>query len=661
MNEVQFMGLAPNFAEIIVSKNTITIFEADFEQAFFDECKEEKGDIFYYRRGGKIYAWSRSGIETARPNGFMPVTISLDAHPDVFAKVIQQSIISYFFANGRRPHRLSHSSVYTFRVDGATEYSISNLKFVPHFNFSVGYLATGNRIMLYMTCWREYKRRFEIAESAIRSEGIDTSFWDRRNGEIVASRRNIKAYLDGIRGNGNLKQIEATIHNKTSEFAQIKKGFAQLNRVANDIKVVDGLELLGFQHLAIPNSDIKDFTISRPTHYYYNNGTTSGGSYDQAVANLKPFTHEYTSSRQFNIVAFIPKQHAGTCDSFIQSIRGRLAELFHTKSVNVHILQVGDDRREHLERASTFHHNQYDLALFFLNLADKSQPTGASDYNKLKAKLLGKGIPSQNFLMETVRGANKYTYNNISLNIYAKLGGTPWIISKDSKSALELVIGVGSSIDETNSRTIGFASVFNHQGSYILGGCSPISDMSSYTEKLRDHVTRVVAESIQLQGLEPSGTIRLVFHIFKEASKRFELKAILEAVENFTDYNIEYALVHVSYSHPFKLYHAEGNSVVQRGTYIEISEGWALLSMGGKSASPLLVKLDPRSTYTDLYDLSKQVLHFAHLSHKSFKPANEPVTTRYSAELARRTRDLMTVPHWDIDMLAQLKDRVWFI
>src|SRR5690606_38380041 len=141
---------------------------------------------------------------------------------------------------------------------------------------------------------------------------------------------------------------------------------------------------------------------------------------------------------------------------------------------------------------------------------------------------------------------------------------------------------------------------------------------------LRDHIKGIVAEAIQVQGVEPNSTIRLIFHLFKDASRYYEIKAILETIECFADYKIEYALVHISYHHPYRLYQEEGKNIVTRGAFIEISDNWALLNMGVQRSTPLLIKVDPRSTYTDLYDLSKQILHFSHLSHKSFMPSNEP-------------------------------------
>ena len=78
MDSVNFTGLAPNFAEIVVSKTTLKLYSAEFAQRFWDECRQKKGDTFYYRRGSLIYAWSRSGVQDEQLFGFTPTTVTLE-------------------------------------------------------------------------------------------------------------------------------------------------------------------------------------------------------------------------------------------------------------------------------------------------------------------------------------------------------------------------------------------------------------------------------------------------------------------------------------------------------------------------------------------------------------------------------------------------------
>ena len=262
--------------------------------------------------------------------------------------------------------------------------------------------------------------------------------------------------------------------------------------------------------------------------------------------------------------------------------------------------------------------------------------------------------------MENARSNNEYTLRNLSLNVYAKIGGTPWSIEKDGSIINEFVIGVGSTIDENGTRNIGFASVFDHLGSYIVGSCSPLCKIDDYRETLREYISHLLAEVIELRSISKGSKIRLTFHLFKDASRKYELSAINQCLEEFTDYEIEFAILSVSYNHPFKLF-KNVKDQLDRGCFIKLCANQALMSMGGKGNTPLQIRLDSRSTYKDLFELSKQVLFFSHLSHRSFSPGKNPVTVVYPHRLAQLTSDLLAINHWDIDSLYGMRDKLWFI
>lgn len=337
-----------------------------------------------------------------------------------------------------------------------------------------------------------------------------------------------------------------------------------------------------------------------------------------------------------------------------------LQTIFHVTGLNIVNIYVGNDRREHDKIISEFSNKQFDLAFIFLFQDDKKQETSKSAYNKLKAKLISKQIPSQTVLMENVRANNQYTLRNIALNVYSKLGGTPWSIENDSTGGEEFIIGVGSSIDRLGTRNIGFASVFDHFGSYLIGSCSQLCQINSYKENLSTYLSAALDEIIESRGIKVGSKIRLIFHIYKPASQRYEISAIDECLEKFSDYEIEHAIVHVSYEHPFKIF-KNIDQQLDRGCLVSLTPLQSLLCMGGAGNTPLQITLDKRSTYKDIFELSKQILFFSHLSHRSFIPANKPVTTTYPNLLAKLTGDLMAIHHWDPDMLHGMREKLWFI
>ena len=65
--------------------------------------------------------------------------------------------------------------------------------------------------------------------------------------------------------------------------------------------------------------------------------------------------------------------------------------------------------------------------------------------------------------------------------------------------------------------------------------------------------------------------------------------------------------------------------------------------------------------YKDLYAIAKQILFFSHLSFRTFKPANIPVTIQYPKLMAKLSSELMMIDDWDKSNLEIVKNKLWFI
>jgi argonaute-like protein implicated in RNA metabolism and viral defense len=301
------------------------------------------------------------------------------------------------------------------------------------------------------------------------------------------------------------------------------------------------------------------------------------------------------------------------------------------------------------------------VALITMAEAYKQLPVGQSPYHRTKAKLLNQRVPSQDILVKNLRHSSHSVENNIALNVYSKLGGTAWTIEKAEKDIPELVIGIGSTIDASGTHIIGFANVFDHNGTYIVGDCSQLSTKQNYANNLENYLVKVIKQAIEMKGIGAKQRLRLLFHLFKGASKKSELTAIRNALKKFSAYSIQYGIAHLSYNHNLRMYLDGGKKQPSRGTFVQISTLQGLLYLGGYGETPLLVRLDKRADYKDLYATTKQVLFFCHLSYRSFKPANKPVTITYPSRMAKIVSELRQLSEWDPDILNMLSDKLWFI
>ncbi len=90
--------------------------------------------------------------------------------------------------------------------------------------------------------------------------------------------------------------------------------------------------------------------------------------------------------------------------------------------------------------------------------------------------MLSQEIPIQYVTSEIIKKHNEYILNSIALQIYAKLGGTPWVLPSHRSIDKEIIIGIGHSWLRKNqykgaeqSRVVGITTFFSSDGQYLLG------------------------------------------------------------------------------------------------------------------------------------------------------------------------------------------------
>ena len=377
-------------------------------------------------------------------------------------------------------------------------------------------------------------------------------------------------------------------------------------------------------------------------------------------------------TKKIKIALFSPSRNEGSAGTFIKYLQDNLKNNFHADNIEIYLIKFERDSSLDFvkELVNKTDEGGFNLAITILSQSDKKLPIKESPYFLLKAKLLGRKIPTQQLTIEIIRKIrfqDDLILNAIALNVYSKLGGTAWTIEKDEKDRIEIVVGIGTTIDFNKQRVIGFANVFDYKGSYLLGSSSQICGFNEYAFNLEKHLIKTIESQINLRGIEPNDTFRLIFHLSKPASKKYEIKAIENALKKFASYKIQYAIVHLSYQHNYRLFN-ENENTIQRGTFVEIASRQALLHLGQSSKVPILLRIDKRSIYDteesmykDLYAIAKQILYFSHLSFRTFKPANVPVTIKYPQLMSKLSSELMVIEDWDKSNLDIVKNQLWFI
>lgn len=659
-------GLTLNLVEAQFNKQIVRVYVADYFDELWQSFYGGYKDYYFYRAGNKIYAWEVRKTQGQLSTDFSEVDVSFEENPRLFSRILEEAIINIFRDRGYYVERLKHSSIWTIRlkVDGLGKaIDFQGLKLSPFLDLSVHsyFSKVSKKPMVGISLRKRYRPEFVYSDEDFAGHSIDTRDWIRnREGKIIPIRENFEKYLSASGQDNAFYTTNKSLYSDDNAYSDLVKLHKSILAIKDKLYMPDGLGITDFLLNHLPNTHFEPEQIKKPIYYYYNERTKIGAFYDKALEELRPSSYDSFASRTTKILILTPQEHEGSAGSFSKRLEEKLKNIFHIKNLEISIAAF-DRTKGYLEAINGIDLQGVDLVVIFVSEKDKIYEVKNSPYFLTKAKLLNQEIPSQDVTIEKIKLQDLLIEKNIALNIYSKIGGVGWTIEKDEKDKKELIVGVGTTVDWEKNRRIGFANVFDYNGTYLVGDCSQISTRENYVQNLEEHLKKSIKDILEKKRIDPNVPFRLIFHLRKEAGYKTEIQAIENALRQFPEYKIQYALLHLSYNHNFRIYNNAGKFKVDRGTFIQLSQDEALLHLGGASAVPILIKVDFRSTYTDIFALSQQVLFFAHLSQRSFRPANEPVTTKYPTIMAKLTSDLSQISNWDITQLDKLREKLWFI
>lgn len=662
-------GLFLNFYQVdiptkLVSIDTVEYSNYTSKEAFID-LKENFPNLFFYRDADKFLIWIKNN-EAELPENVVSIKIDFDEKPKVLSKILERSIIDFIELKGYKIFKNKHSNSWEIiSPNDVLNGSIEGLVVNRIVNFSPCFFFKENKLLLGFSLSTSLKNSFTWSKTEFEKNGIDIKGLKGDEERIYANRQSLKRFLETKGANAKYDQIINDENRNSKIFTVIDKFYKWLEKNKAEIQLPFGLGINSISKKYLPFEDglIKSEIIGKPQRYFYSNRKNTQGLkyYDQMVKTYQPYSLELYQNKQINIGIICPSEYQGETEGFVKKIEAKLKEVFHFNSLNIHFKTITNkDLESYKEVLYDEALLKCDLVYVIVNEAQEKLSPSNSPYYVCKAKFIGNGIPTQDIQIETIRqNLNAFTMTNIALNSYAKLGGTAWTIEKEEKLNDELVIGIGSTLSENGQFVLGIAQVFHNDGRYMTGDCSPLSSFDNYAENLENHLFKTLQPLVE--EMSKSGTFRLIFHLFKSASEEYEIKAINRLKERFTNYNFEFALVHLAYGHNFRLYYNDGNNDINQGTYIQLSKHSALLHFVGRSDLPLKIDLDKRSTFTSLFYLAKQVYWFSHLSHRSYMPSKRTVTIMYPSLMAKMTEELKKVEGWDYERLKAVSEKLWFI
>lgn len=669
-------GTLLNFVEVNLSSYEMTINTLDaFKYDVRELRKTHSASLNFYSKNGKIYYWPKAESDLPDLGGTVELVNKLD-QPQLFSKVIENAVVQLFEelknATGKQVYRVYRKNIqHTWNFisqKNELENSLAGLAAYRKISFHSFFLKPKDEISFGFTLASSLEMKFIWDIKNFEEKGIATnSLILDEAGVVIPNMQNIYHFLEATGSKIIYESILENLEKNDTNFDLFKRIVDWLNTKKKDILLPGGIKITKFDFRYLPFNGISVSEIYSPQRYFYNNATNTQkiSYYNEQVKAYKPFSYGLFEDREVNIAVVFPSEYEGRTEAFLKTLQKALSEDLHLKHLKYHSIKIDDASLESYKKG-IYQSNDIlkycDLAIIIVNEAHEKLLPNNSPYHVTKAKLIGQGIPTQEIQIETIqKRVHPLVLSNISLNIYAKLGGTAWTIEKEEKLKDELVIGIGSTKAANGKNILGIAQIFHPDGRYIVGNCSPLSTFENYSKNLENYLFETLSQIIEAH-INTTKSFRLIFHLFKSASEEYELTAIENVIKRFVNYTFDYALLHLGYGHNFRLYADNGKGKLKKGSFVQITPYMALLHFVPTSTLPLKIEIDIRSKgFNDLFYLSKQVFWFSNLSHRSFNPSKRTVTIMYPSLMAGLTEKLSLVEGWNYDMLGYVRDKQWFI
>lgn len=309
-------------------------------------------------------------------------------------------------------------------------------------------------------------------------------------------------------------------------------------------------------------------------------------------------------------------------------------------------------------------------------------------YYRAKALLMGAGIPVQAIKTERTRlrpAQLADILGPLALQVYAKLGGTPWALESGADVDREIVVGVGHYIERDTEfsganvrRVVGLSTFFSSDGSFIMANTCRAVDYEGYFNELLTGLESSMRQLAEDYGWKPGEYVRLVFHVFKPL-KYTEADVVAELIKRFPEYRITYAFVTIASEHPYLMFDHQARAGGQDSRYDvpDRMSNWVLddlsclVQLRGKSEKkvvkhgfphPALITIHPSSTFRDLHYIAQQVADFTRLSWRTFFPTYLPVTILFGNFIAKMLEKIRGLPGWNpLALNTSLKRKKWFL
>jgi hypothetical protein len=331
--------------------NKTSYLSSEWLKSLRDKYKE----YMFYREGSYVYFWGKYSGEIIDITGvkYETVQISLNNHPRIISKMLEEKIIDLFREN---------QSVQTYYNKYSNSWEIVSskdllgdpgLKVFRCVNINTYFTRNGDKITLGFSISTRLRNRFEWGREEFIRNGISCSDLYGKENVIFANKPAVKRYIEarGLEKKHNsMLEIENgldkeyTVINNTMKWIASKLKNVQLS---NSV-IIEGCEI---KYLPYSGNIMEYSIIPKPKRYYSNDKEGISGRYDEQLRTLRPYSLASFSGKKLNIIVLTPISYEGTVSDFIKKLRDNLSSVFHLNQINVEMILASGNTLGDYEKA----------------------------------------------------------------------------------------------------------------------------------------------------------------------------------------------------------------------------------------------------------------------------------------------------------------------
>jgi hypothetical protein len=286
-------------------------------------------------------------------------------------------------------------------------------------------------------------------------------------------------------------------------------------------------------------------------------------------------------------------------------------------------------------------------------------------YYQLKYFCLLNDIPLQCIHLETILKENqlKWSLSGIALQMFTKLGGTPWLVTTDNKDCL--IVGYGQSIekDENNNirRFYAYSVLIDSSGKFLR--IEPLADKQNKEDFLKDLAKNVS----KILNDESNKYKKIVFHIPEKISKK-SIEIIKKTLEQ-SNTNLELYIIKINEDSKFFGYGNNNSFIPYESQYVQLSNKEFLLWTEGlnyhnstprkRYSNPLYIDFYYSNREKINYNLYLQdILNLSGVNYRGFNAKSLPVSLFYPKLISDFYKHFSNL---DKEVKIKSENRLWFL